>query len=355
MEFKMCKLGNISNIVMGQSPKGTTYNNKGEGEPFLQGNKTFGSLYPIIDTWTTEPKKMANKNSVLMSVRAPVGDLNIANKDICIGRGLCSIEMNNGNNKYLLYLLKNSINEVKRKSSGTVFDSINRTELENINVIDFDIETQNKIINVLSKIDEKIELNNQINNNLYEIVSQLYQNLFDDGEWEEIELKDIANVSSGKRPKEKLEKGAYPIIGANGIMGFTSDYNLDNDIIITGRVVTLGIVKRYYRKVWASDNALIIETKYNNFVENYLKTVDYFSLNRGSTQPLLTQSDLKSQKLRFNKDIVENFELKVRKIIEKIRNNDLENEVLEQLRDTKHPKLMNVEIYQENIDIYSYK
>ena len=84
MEYKKCKLGSVANIVMGQSPKGSSYNNKKIGEPFLQGNKTFGRLYPTIDTWTTEPKKVAKKNSILMSVRAPVGDLNIANSDICI-------------------------------------------------------------------------------------------------------------------------------------------------------------------------------------------------------------------------------------------------------------------------------
>lgn len=169
MEYKVCKLGEIANITMGQSPRGTSYNNKGRGQAFLQGNKTFGRIYPTIDTWTTEPKKIAKKNSILMSVRAPVGDLNIANEEICIGRGLCSIEMNNGNNKYLLYLLKNFINEIKRKSSGTVFDSINRAELEDIEIVDLDIKTQNKITDILSKIDEKIELNNQINDNLLNV------------------------------------------------------------------------------------------------------------------------------------------------------------------------------------------
>ena len=169
MEFKTCKLGNIANITMGQSPSGSSYNNSREGKAFLQGNKTFGRLYPTIDTWTTEPKKIAKKDSILMSVRAPVGDLNIANEEICIGRGLCSIEMNNGNNKYLFYLLKNSISEIKSKTSGTVFDSINKTELEDIDVIDFNFDIQNKIIDILSKIDEKIELNSQINDNLLNV------------------------------------------------------------------------------------------------------------------------------------------------------------------------------------------
>ena len=200
MEFKKCKLGSIANITMGQSPKGTSYNNDGIGKPFLQGNKTFGRLYPTIDTWTTEPKKMAKKGEILMSVRAPVGDLNIANKEICIGRGLCSIEMTNGNNMYLLYLLKNSLKEIKRKSSGTVFDSINRIELEEIDVVDFDEKIQNKIIKILSKFDEKIELNNQINDNLLKLNNQLYEEYFInnvDENTNEVYLKDLIKVVNG--------------------------------------------------------------------------------------------------------------------------------------------------------------
>ena len=204
MEFKKCKLGSVANIVMGQSPKVSSYNNKKIGVPFLQGNKTFGRLYPTIDTWTTEPKKVAKKNSILMSVRAPVGDLNIANSDICIGRGLCSIEMNNGNNRYLLYLLKNSVNSIKQRISGTVFDSINKNELENIEIINFDIEKQNKITNILSKIDEKIELNNHINDNLQGLIKQNYskylKELEESNKFKEIGIKDFFEFESGIEP-----------------------------------------------------------------------------------------------------------------------------------------------------------
>ncbi|MEG2232617.1 MAG: restriction endonuclease subunit S, partial [Bacilli bacterium] len=178
MEFKTIRLGEITTINMGQSPKGNTYNTTNKGIPFLQGNRTFGVMYPIIDTWTTDPKKIGHKDSVLMSVRAPVGALNIANQDVCIGRGLCSIEMKNKNNKYLYYLLKNSLNDIKNKSTGTVFDSINRIELENIEILNYDISTQNKIEKVLSSLDSKINNNNQTNNNLSEISQNLYKRWF---------------------------------------------------------------------------------------------------------------------------------------------------------------------------------
>ena len=160
------KLKDFATISMGQSPKGETYNTDGNGMPFLQGRKTFGRIYPTIDTWTTNPIKTANKDEILMSVRAPVGDMNFASQEICIGRGLCSINAKNSRNKYLYYMLLNSMNDLKQKSTGTVFDSINRNDLENLEINFHSEEEQEKIEKILGSIDSKIELNNEINNNL---------------------------------------------------------------------------------------------------------------------------------------------------------------------------------------------
>ena len=170
------KLKDIADITMGQSPKGQSYNNKKDGKAFLQGRKTFGRMYPTIDTWTTEPKKIAKSGSVLMSVRAPVGDINIANDEICIGRGLCSINAKNGNNRYLYYLLLYNKANIIKKSSGTVFDSINKEQLEETILNVHKDKEQSKIVSVLNTIDEKIELNTQTNNNLYEMCNKIYHN-----------------------------------------------------------------------------------------------------------------------------------------------------------------------------------
>ncbi len=96
-EWKNVKLSDIADITMGQSPKSEFYNNEGIGIEFLQGNRTFGRIYPDYDTWCTKPSRIAEEGSVLMSVRAPVGDLNIANKRVCIGRGLCSLKTKKNN------------------------------------------------------------------------------------------------------------------------------------------------------------------------------------------------------------------------------------------------------------------
>lgn len=189
------------------------------------------------------------------------------------------------------------------------------------------------------------------NNNLYKLIKNNYESLINGCNWEEVELGAISNITSGKRPVDKSETGEYPVIGANGIMAYTSDYNFNEDLIITGRVGTLGVVKRYLGEIWASDNTLVIQTKYLNYIENYLKTIDYYSLNRGSTQPLLTQGDLKKQIIYFNEKLVTKFEKDNQIFVDKIRNNEKENSKLIQLRDTLLPKLMNGEIDLDNIEI----
>ena len=96
-------LSDIAIIIMGQSPKGDTYNEDGKGEVFYQGRGEFGNRFPNRRLYTTEPKKMAEVNDVLMSVRAPVGDLNVAYEKCCIGRGLGAIRSKDNHQSFVLY------------------------------------------------------------------------------------------------------------------------------------------------------------------------------------------------------------------------------------------------------------
>jgi len=129
-------LGDIANITMGQSPKGSSYNEKNEGTVFYQGRTDFGWRYPKVRLYTTEPKRLANKGDVLLSVRAPVGDINVAMENCCIGRGLAALNSKNNWNSYLLYqllYLKDSFNVYN--GEGTVFGSINKSNLNNMQVL----------------------------------------------------------------------------------------------------------------------------------------------------------------------------------------------------------------------------
>ena len=171
------KLSKLANINMGQSPKSENYCNN-EGTHFLQGNRTFGEKYPEIDIYTKQITKLAKKGEILISVRAPVGDLNIAPVDLCIGRGLSSINSFDGNNEFLYYCLKYNVRNILKQSSGTTYDSINRDILENFELITPKKEDYIKIGEILSKIDNKIELNNRINFELEAMAKTIYDYWF---------------------------------------------------------------------------------------------------------------------------------------------------------------------------------
>ena len=153
-------LSDIADITMGQSPKGDTYNEDKNGTVFFQGRAEFGFRFPTVRLYTTDPKRMAYKNDVLMSVRAPVGDVNIAHEDCCIGRGLAAIRSKTNHQSFVLYTilsLKNQLNIYN--GEGTVFGSINR---EALNSLSIKIPPQNLIDefeNVVATID-KIILSN---------------------------------------------------------------------------------------------------------------------------------------------------------------------------------------------------
>lgn len=259
-------------------------------------------------------------------------------------------KVKDGNDFYYCYYLLKRLN-LNSRHIGSGQPLMTQDILNNIEINICDYEIQRKIGKILKNIDDKIALNDKINNNLHELIRSMYDELVSNADWDEVELSQVASVSSGKRPTTKNETGEYPIIGANGIMAYTNEFNMNSDLIITGRVGTLGVVKRYYKPIWASDNTLIVNTKYLNYIESYLKTIDYNSLNRGSTQPLLTQGDLNKQTLLFSENEVLEFESKVTPIVNKIRFNEEQNEILRQLRDTLLPKLMNGEIALDNIEI----
>lgn len=162
-----CKIEDIVEVTMGQSPKSQYYNSEGNGVPFLQDNRTFGFKRPTFDTYTTLVTKSAKAGDVIMSVRAPVGDLNITPVDMCLGRGVCSLRMKNGNQEFLYYMMKYYMPQLLNKESGTVFGSVNRNDINGLEVdIPEDTDEQRKIARYLTMIDDKIELNTAINNNL---------------------------------------------------------------------------------------------------------------------------------------------------------------------------------------------
>lgn len=153
-------LNEIASVTMGQSPDGVSYNQDGIGTVFYQGRAEFGSRFPTRRLFTTQPKRMATKGDVLMSVRAPVGDLNVAYESCCLGRGLAGIQSNNDYQSFVLYTmfaLKQQLDIFN--GEGTVFGSINKNDMASLPVLIPSDEALRQFEELVSPMDAAIETN----------------------------------------------------------------------------------------------------------------------------------------------------------------------------------------------------
>lgn len=134
--WEVKKLAEIANITMGQSPEGSSYNDDGIGEIFFQGSTDFGWRYPTIRQYTTQPSRRAKAGDILLSVRAPVGTLNIADNDCCIGRGLAALNSKSGYDSYLYYVME-YFKQIfdNRNNAGTTFGSITKDDLFSLKLV----------------------------------------------------------------------------------------------------------------------------------------------------------------------------------------------------------------------------
>lgn len=153
-------LSDVAEITMGQSPKGDTYNENGVGTVFFQGRGEFGFRFPTRRLFTTDPKRMAQSNDVLMSVRAPVGDLNVAYEPCCIGRGLGAIRSKDSHQSFVLYTAFSLREKLDMfNGEGTVFGSINRDALNSMPIIIPTKEEMDRFEEIVAPMDAAIRNN----------------------------------------------------------------------------------------------------------------------------------------------------------------------------------------------------
>lgn len=257
---------------------------------------------------------------------------------------------------FLYYLLCNT--NITSAVTGAVQMKVSQKNLLNIELPLPPLETQRRIAAILSSLDDKIENNNRINRNLEAQAQALFKSWFVDFEpwggtmpddWKMGTLGEIAHVTSGKRPPLKQSLCSadinIPLIGAADIMGYTNSVLYTTPILVTGRVGTHGIVQRFNEPCWPSDNTLVVEGKWYEYIYQTMCRIDYHNMNRGSTQPLITQTDLKNQKVIIpNVSILDKFETQVTILYKQVYINQRENSRLAALRDTLLPKLMKGEI-----------
>lgn len=377
------KLEDIVDVTMGQSPKSEYYNTEGKGYPFLQGNRTFGFKYPTFDTYTTVMTKPAKAGDVIMSVRAPVGDLNITPVNMCLGRGVCSLRMKNGNQDFLFYMMKYYIPHLLKKESGTVFGSVNRNDINGLEVdIPEDAQVQKKIARYLEMIDDKIELNNAINENLLEQALTLYATQFSSLELNGC-IGDYCSVKSGFAFKSSwwtncgvrvIKIGSINQDNLNLLECSYVDEDKANkakdfvvkagDLLIAMTGATIG----KFAMVPYSSEVLLVNQRVgkfflgNNPVEKLpfiyctLKQPEVYAevVNRGqgSAQPNISASDIMSIPCVIpSQDAINNFNDMSQPLFDLIISNQRENRQLSELRNALLPKLMSGELDVSDIDL----
>ncbi|MBN2634911.1 MAG: restriction endonuclease subunit S [Prolixibacteraceae bacterium] len=168
--WEVKKLAEIANITMGQSPEGSSYNDDGIGEIFFQGSTDFGWRYPTIRQFTTEPSRRAKAGDILLSVRAPVGTLNIADNNCCIGRGLAALNSKSGYDSYLYYVMEyfKQIFDY-RNNAGTTFGSITKDDLFSLKLIYPKDDILKKYNQIVYKYNQTILNNHKQNQQLSEL------------------------------------------------------------------------------------------------------------------------------------------------------------------------------------------
>jgi type I restriction enzyme S subunit len=161
--WEIKRLDEIAEVVMGQSPPGSSYNEHGEGRPFFQGKTEFGEVHPTVKKYTTAGTKFAKAGDILMSVRAPVGPTNIADIDCVIGRGLAAIRAKSVvSQSYLRWSLKHLEIDIQSKGTGTTFDAITGETLRSTLIALPPLAEQQEIVDILedhlSRLDETLRM-----------------------------------------------------------------------------------------------------------------------------------------------------------------------------------------------------
>ncbi len=231
-DWEVEPLPEISEIIPGNSPPSSTYNDIREGLPFFQGNSQFGHLHPQADTWCSDPRKEAKNNDVLISIRAPVGDLNIADRNCCIGRGLAALRPKRVNGLYLYYHFAERQDWLSRLATGSTFKAITKGDLQNLDVPFPPSDQQKKIASVLYNVDQAIQKAENIARQAERVKEGLIQEFYSEGyydhekwqevdkqdayvmtradeipaEWEIRQLDEIADIKTGHTPSTSVDE-----------------------------------------------------------------------------------------------------------------------------------------------------
>lgn len=206
-------LSKVAKVIAGQSPPSTTYNDSGDGLPFFQGKADFTDKYPKVRMWcNSEKRKEANPGDILISVRAPVGAVNLCDQRSIIGRGLSAIRPNKDvNNEFLYYFLKSQEEQIASLGTGSTFKAITQNTLGKVEIPLPPLEDQKRIAYLLSKVEGLIAQRKQYLQQLDDLLKSVFNDMFGDP---------VRNEKAGRRshfqtcyPRLKVEEALNVKLG----------------------------------------------------------------------------------------------------------------------------------------------
>lgn len=307
----MARLDEICSINMGQSPDSSSYNDNGDGLPFFQGNADFGEIHPRVRIWCNNPTKIANPGDILISVRAPIGALNIADTQCCIGRGLAALTVDESacDRKYLWYTISGKVDELNAKGTGSTFKAISKGILAETEIPIVPLEEQKRIGIVLDRVFSLITLRKKQLQKLDDLIKARFVEMFGDPVtnpkgWIQKRFDGICeNLDYRRKPitASEREDGPYPYYGASGIVDHVADYIFDEDILLVSEdganllLRSTPIAFSVSGKAWVNNHAHVVRFdrfSLQKYMEVYFSLIDISDSITGSAQPKLNQEKL---------------------------------------------------------------
>lgn len=300
-QWKMQQIKNFKNVkvILGQSPPSKSYNDSEDGLPFLQGKAEFGMIYPTPEKYTSSPLKIAEKNDILISVRAPVGDVNLAPYKLCIGRGLAALKITKDDPRFYFYWFQLNQKLIENMGTGSTFKAITGEQINKIELPIVNLPEQKAIAEILSTVDEAIQKADEAIKKTERIKQGVMHKLLTEGighkefkqtkigkipkEWKVLKCEEIFELEYGKGlKKSSREQGKYPVVGSSGIIGYHSEYLTKSPGIVVGRKGTIGGLTYLLENFWPIDTTYFISLKTDGIQLRWL----YYALSKINMQRL---------------------------------------------------------------------
>ena len=367
-------LSDVAELVMGQSPPSTSYNDAGDGLPFYQGKTDFGATYPTPRIYCREPKKLAVAGDILMSVRAPVGATNLCDRQACIGRGIAAIRAKGINRDFLYFYLKKIESYIDSLGSGAIFKAINKSQLAElpINEAGIPLPEQKKIAHILSTVQRAIEAQERIIQTTTELKKTLMHKLFTEGtrgepqkqteigpipeSWEVDRFDAFCILQRGFDITRKQQRpGKIPVVSSGGIASCHNEAKVKGPGVMIGRKGSLGTVHYIPTDYWPHDTTLWVKDFKGHdprFTSYLLETLDLKRFDTGAANPTLNRNIVHAEKIAFPpEDQQKEIGRTLQSVEDKILIHERQKHSFEDLFRTLLHELMTAEIRVREIEI----